>query len=143
MSNALAALLRRAPAALAEALGGRTLSSAPAALAAAGKGKAAAGGAAPKKSPAAAALEDDDTFELLPPGCSMVDPAYGTDAETVVFYDSKQDGGAAAAAAPPARGSGGSSERPRSRPGSVTTSDGRVEYVPPGSSMREPGDPTK
>lgn len=28
-----------------------------------------------KTAPAAAA-DDDDTFELLPPGCSMVDPTY-------------------------------------------------------------------
>lgn len=31
--------------------------------------------------------EDDDSFELLPPGCSMVDPTYGIkEWVTIVFY---------------------------------------------------------
>lgn len=101
------------------------------------------------KRTAVAAAADDDMFELLPPGCSMTDPTYGLrDSEpTVMHYDE-------AANAPPAKGKKGKAvpatpanlaaaqqklKDKAAAAASTTDDDDRYVYVPPGSSMRDPG----
>ncbi|KAG7670521.1 hypothetical protein Ndes2526B_g00280 [Nannochloris sp. 'desiccata'] len=92
-------------------------------------------------------VDDDETFELLPPGCSMVDPTYGLkDSETtVLFYDESL---ADDSPSKPKKVKGKSMP---STPANLATAQKQLQdkkdaeedepyvYLPPGSSMRDPG----